>query len=165
VRRLLPAACAALVLMLGACGDDSGDDDVGRTQPAAAPPAGATGQAESRQQRNRDRGSDAPDVKLERDQEPVPGGSVLPEDRTGSPPVYTRDKPIPKAQLKAIERPVFEQSRYLCRRLGVDGMRREYRIDSTDPKDVARAVAATTYQREIRAAVFSGCLAGLRAGN
>lgn len=42
-------------------------------------------------------------------------------------------------------------------------MRREYRISSSDPEQVAREVARRTYQREIRDAVYSGCLAGLRS--
>ena len=102
---------------------------------------------------------------LDEDRQPVPEGSVLPKDRSGNLPSHAGGKPIPKEQLKAIERPVYEQSRYLCRRLGVDGMRREYRLESSDPEDVAKAVAARTYQREIRDAVYSGCLAGLRSGD
>jgi hypothetical protein len=41
-------------------------------------------------------------------------------------------------------------------------MRREYRIESTDPEDVAREAARRTYGRTGSEAVFSGCLAGLR---
>ena len=108
---------------------------------------------------------EAPRLDPEANQEPVPEGSVPPEDRTGKPPRYTRENPLSKEQLKAIERPIYEQSRYLCKRLGVEGMKREYRLDSSDPEEVARAVAERTYQREARDAVFSGCLAGLRSGD
>ena len=88
-----------------------------------------------------------------------------PEDRTGKPPRYTRENPLSEEQLKAIERPVYEQSRYICKRLGIEGMRREYRLESKDPEEVARAVAERTYLREARDAVFSGCSAGLRSGD
>jgi hypothetical protein len=72
---------------------------------------------------------------------------------------------VPKQRLKAAQQPVFEQSRYLCRQVGIDGLRREYRVQSSDPGDVAREVARRTYLREMRDAVYSGCLAGLASGN
>ena len=164
MRRLPVIVVAVLAVSLPGCGDSGGDDEVGRTQPGAAQESGATGNGGSQEKGKSGNAGDVPDVQLDEQQQPVPEGSVLPKDRSGKPPGYSGKTQIPKEQLKAIERPVYEQSRYLCRRLGIDGMRREYRIDSSDPEDVARAVAARTYQREIRDAVYSGCLAGLRSG-
>jgi hypothetical protein len=168
MRRLLASGLAALALLLVACGGDSGGEETGRTQPTVAGESQAEGgdggsTRKDEQGRSSNQG-DVPDVQLDEDQQPVPEGSVLPQDRSGNPPSYSGGKPLPKEALKAIERPVYEQSRYLCRRLGVAGMRREYRIESSDPKDIASAVAARTYQRDIRDAVYSGCLAGLRSG-
>ena len=167
---LLAAGLAALAFGLAACGGDSGGEETGRTQPTVAGDSPAQDGGDGSAARKDGQGKSAnpgevPDVQLDEDQQPVPEGSVLPKDRSGNPPGYSGGKAIPKEQLKAIERPVYEQSRYLCRRLGVDGMRREYRIESTDPQAVARAVAARTYQREIRDVVYSGCLAGLRSGD
>lgn len=170
MKRLVASGLAALALLLVACGGDSGGDQTGRTQPTVAGEsqaqdgAGGSSTQKSEQGKSSNPG-DVPDVQLDEDQQPVPEGSVLPEDRSGNPPSYSGGKPLPKEALKAIERPVYEQSRYLCRRLGVAGMRREYRIESSDPKDIASAVAARTYQRDIRDAVYSGCLAGLRSGD
>ena len=170
MRRLSASALVALALLLAACGDDSGGEQTGRTQPTVAgeprtEDGGDSGASGKQPQEKSSNPGEAPDVQLEEDQQPVPEGSVLPKDRSGNPPAYSGGKPIPKEQLKAIERPVYEQSRYLCKRLGVDGMRREYRLESSDPEDVAKAVAARTYQRQIRDAVYSGCLAGLRSGD
>jgi hypothetical protein len=162
-------ALVALALLIAGCGGDSGGEETGRTQPTVAGDSTTQGGGESgsgRKEKGKSSNQrDVPDVQLEEDQQPVPEGSVLPKDRSGNPPAYSGGKPIPKEQLKAIERPVYEQSRYLCKRLGVDGMRREYRLESSDPQDVAKAVAARTYQRQIRDAVYSGCLAGLRSGD
>ena len=169
--RLAATAAVVLALLLGACGggDDSGDG-TGRTA-AGPPPAssrrhGATGGVATTEPGDgKSSDPEAPRLDPEANQEPVPEGSVPPEDRTGKPPRYTRKNPLSKEQLKAIERPIYEQTRYLCKRLGVEGMKREYRLDSSDPEEVARAVAERTYQREARDAVFSGCLSGLRSGD
>lgn len=167
MRRVAATSAVALALLLGACGggDDSGDG-TGRYGSGATSGEGATGGvATTEPGSGENSGPDTPKLDPEANQEPVPEGSVPPEDRTGKPPRYTRENPLSKEQLKAIERPIYEQSRYLCNRLGVEGMRREYRLESSDPEEVARAVAERTYQREARDAVFSGCLAGLRSGN
>jgi hypothetical protein len=167
MRRFAATSAVLLTLLLGACGggDDSGDD-TGRYGSGATSGEGTTGGvATTEPGGSENSGSDTPKLDPEANQEPVPEGSVPPEDRTGKPPRYTRENPLSKEQLKAIERPIYEQSRYLCKRLGVEGMRREYRLESSDPEEVARAVAERTYQREARDAVFSGCLAGLRSGN
>jgi hypothetical protein len=165
--RLAATSAAVLVLLLGACGggDDSGDGS-GRYGSGATAGEGATGGVATTEPRDgKSSGPDTPKLDPEANREPVPEGSVPPEDRTGKPTRYTRENPLSKEQLKAIERPIYEQSRYLCNRLGVDGMKREYRLESSDPEEVARAVAERTYQRQARDAVFSGCLAGLRSGN
>jgi hypothetical protein len=159
--RLTVLVLVALALALAACGGDdsgAGAPERGATSGEGVAPTGPEGAAPRAEE-------DGSDLNLERNQEPVPEGSVPPEERTGKPPRYTRQTPIPKDQLEAIERPIFEQSRYLCKRLGVEGMRREYRIESSDPQDVAQEVAKRTYQADVRDAVYSGCLAGLRSGN
>ena len=165
--RLAATAAVVLALLLGACGggDDSGDGS-GRYGSGATSGEGATGGvATTEPGGGRAATGRRPSSTPKPTRQPVPEGSVPPADRTGKPPRYTRENPLSKEQLKAIERPIYEQSRYLCKRLGVEGMRREYRLESSDPEEVARAVAERTYQREARDAVFSGCLAGLRSGN
>jgi hypothetical protein len=164
VIRGVAAFALVLALFLPGCGDDSSGGEVGRTQPTTTTEQSGDRPSGKEERRRTTRRTDVPKVQLDQQQEPVPEDPVLPEERSGTPPRYTRPKRLPKEQLKAIERPVYEQTRYLCRRLGVEGMRREYRIESSDPQGVARAVAANTYQREIRDAVYSGCLAGLDAG-
>jgi hypothetical protein len=156
---------AALVLALGACGDDSGGGGQAARGATSGEGAGATGGAATPAPGDSTGEGEAPKLDPDSNREPVPEGSVPPADRTGSPPRYTRRNPIPKEQLKAVERPIFEQSQYLCKRLGIDGMRREYRIESSDPRAVAREVARRTYLPEARDAVYSGCLAGLRSGD
>ena len=167
--RLAATAAVVLALLLGACGGDDSGDGNGRIRSGATSGegAGATGGVATTEPGDGEeqRRDDAQSSTRTANQEPVPEGSVPPEDRTGKPPRYTRENPLSKEQLKAIERPIYEQSRYLCKRLGVEGMRREYRLESSDPEEVARAVAERTYQREARDAVFSGCLAGLRSGD
>jgi len=161
--RLAAITLAALWLALAGCGGDSGGDE-GAAGAGATSGEGATGGAATPEPGGSNGApGDAPQLDPEANQEPVPEGAVPPDERTGSPPRYSPGKPVPKERLKPVERPVYEQSRYLCRRLGLEGMRREYRISSSDPEQVAREVARRTYQREIRDAVYSGCLAGLRS--
>lgn len=169
IPRSTAALLAALVLALGACGEDDPQRGDAQAGSGATYGEGATGGAATTapEDQGAGGGADAGGVQKldpERNGEPVPEGSVPPADRTGKPPRYTRRNPIPKDQLKAVERPIFEQSRYLCQRVGIAGMRREYRIESSDPQEVAREVARRTYLPEARDAVYSGCLAGLRAG-
>ena len=166
--RFAATAAVILAMVLGACGgDDSGDGN----QPSAGGTtsgegAGATGGVATTEPRDRNSGDgDTLELDPDSNREPVPEGSVPPDERTGKPPRYTRKNPLSKEQLKAIERPIYEQTRYLCKRLGVEGLKREYRLESKDPEEVARAVAERTYQREARDAVYSGCLSGLRSGN
>jgi hypothetical protein len=163
--RLASTAAVTFVLMLGACGGgDSGDDNspYGR---GATSGEGVGGAATTEPGDGKSSDGDTKKLDPDSNREPVPEGTVPPEDRTGKPPRYTRQNPLSKEQLKAIERPIYEQSRYLCKRLGVEGMKREYRLESSDPEEVARAVAERTYQREARDAVYSGCLSGLRSGD
>ena len=158
----------ALVLGLGACGGDDGGSGTGAStgeDPGTFTTNDGTTTQQEEEKQQPQVGEDPPVLELDENQEPAPKNSVPPDERTDRPPRYTRKNPIPEAQLKAIERPVYEQSRYLCRRLGIEGMRREYRLQSNDPEAIARAVAERTYLREARDAVFSGCLAGLRSGD
>jgi hypothetical protein len=165
--RLPAVVMIALALALGACGGDDGSSGSAGTPEEQAGATGTTSTEERRQeqQQPQSEGEDSPALELDENQEPVPKDSVPPEERTDSPPRYTRKEPLSKEQLKAIERPIYEQSRFLCKRLGVAGMRREYRLQSSDPEVIAREVAERTYMREARDAVFSGCLAGLRSGD
>lgn len=160
ISRFAATALLVLVLALGACGDDSPRQD-GASSGATSGEGATDGVATTEPQGDE---GDLQKLDPEQNQQPVPEGSTPPEERTDAPPRYTPKNPIPKDQLKAVERPIFEQSRYLCGRLGVEGMKREYRLDTSDPEEVARAVAERTYQRQARAAVYSGCLAGLRSG-
>jgi hypothetical protein len=169
VRARLAAPALVLALALAGCGGDSGGSQSAGSGATSPPRAGtsdgeATTEPAPRKAGKRDTGDD-PQLDLDQNRQPVPEGSVPPDERTGKPPRYTARDAIPKEQLKAIERPIYEQSRYICKRLGVDGMRREYRIESSDPKEVARVVAERTYQRAARDAVYSGCLAGLASGD
>jgi hypothetical protein len=168
----LPLVLTAIVLALGAgaCGGDDGGSGTGTStaeEPGTFTTNDGTTTTERQDQQSQPQDSEGPlALELDKDRQPAaPKNSVPPEERTDAPPRYTRKNPIPKEQLKAIERPVYEQSRYLCRRLGIAGMRREYRLSSRDPEAIARAVAERTYLREARDAVFSGCLAGLRSGD
>jgi hypothetical protein len=165
--RLAATAAVVLALLVGGCGsgDDSGDGS-GTYGSGATSGEGTTGGAATTEPgEGKSSDGDTPKLDPDANREPVPEGSVPPEDRTGKPARYTRENPLSKEQLKPIERPIYEQSRYLCKRLGVEGMRREYRLESSDPEEVARAVAERTYQRAARDAVYSGCLAGLRSGD
>lgn len=167
--RLAAVAFATAALALGACGgDDSGGERASsRDGSPAAERTDTTGGGETTQTRTERQGAQeaVPELELEEGQEPVPKDSVPPDERTGRPSTYDRARPLTKEQLKAIERPIYEQARYFCNRVGVEVLRREYRVESSDPEDVAREAARRTYQREARDAVFSGCLAGLRAGD
>lgn len=165
--RLAVIAAVILALLLGACGGDDSGDSSGRYGSGATSGegVGATdGVTTTEPGEGKSGNGDTLKLDPDSNREPVPEGSVPPEDRTGKPPRYTRQNPLSKEQLKAVERPIYEQSRYLCKRLGVEGMKREYRLESSDPEEVARAVAERTYQRAARDAVYSGCLSGLRSG-
>jgi hypothetical protein len=147
------------MLALGGCGDDSGGDGASRSGATSGQKAGATGTTGDVAQQDRGAAGGegkAPKLGLGANREPVPKNSKPPGR-------YTRRDPVPKRRLKAAEQAVFDQSRYLCKQLGVEAMRREYRITSSDPREVARAVAGRTYLPEMRDAVYSGCLAGLRS--
>ena len=146
MRERAAAIGIVLALALGACGDDSGGGEVGRTQPTVS--NGSAEEGSGDQDRGTATGkSDEPQLQLDEKQEPVPKGAVPPAERSGTPPRYARPKQLSKEQLKAVERPVYEQSRYLCRRLGIDGMRREYRIDSSDPDVVLSAFLGWAIRR------------------
>ncbi len=72
------------------------------------------------------------------------------------------NEPQSKAQRKAQAKQAYESSRFFCKAAGIEGLRREYSIASSDPKAIAREAARRTYSRGDAAAVYSGCLAGLR---
>ena len=61
-----------------------------------------------------------------------------------------------------LARQIYESSRYFCRVAGVEGMRKEYGIESDDPKDIAEEAARRNMPRGYPEAVYWGCLEGLR---
>jgi len=98
-----------------------------------------------------------PSLDLE-DKAPAPkaGG----KDRGKAPDVS--GEPKSQSDFTGTARQIFESSRYFCRQAGVDGMRKEYDIDSDDPEDIAREAARRNQPRGYPEAVYFGCLEGLR---
>jgi hypothetical protein len=155
IGRSAAALLAALVLALSACGDDSGggEDSSGNSSYGRGTgPAGNVAPAEPGPTGTDDKRKADPDRKDER----APRPTAPPEDRgDGTRPF--EPKPVPRKKL------IYEQSRYLCGQVGVEALRREYGIESSDPEAVARAVSHRTSMRGAGDAVYSGCLAGLRS--
>ena len=99
------------------------------------------------------------------------GGSQLDlEDNAPAPKAGAKDrgrapdvsgKPKSAGDFSGIARQIFESSRYFCGQAGVDGMRREYGIESDKPEDIAREAAQRTQPRGYPEAVYWGCLEGL----
>jgi predicted small lipoprotein YifL len=145
---------AVLALALTACGS-GGDSD--STTPESAQDAGTT-QTRPEEEQHGATGASDPQLDLGNDEPaPPPTESQRKKERD-----LPQGAPKPKVDLKPVERQIFESSRYFCRQAGVEGMRREYGIDSTKPEDIAREAARRTYGRGGADAVYSGCLAGLR---
>jgi hypothetical protein len=144
MRPVLVAVLAAVALVLAACGDDnSGKDSTQssvRTEPL--PPAS---QGES---------GDEPQVDLG-NSEPAP---PVPRKQRKKVP----NEPQSQTQRKAVQKQVYESSRFFCKTAGVTGLRREYNIPDGDPETIAREAARRTYSRGDAGSVHSGCLAGLR---
>jgi hypothetical protein len=158
IRRTAAALLVALVVALAACGDDSdggeqssgnATDQRGGTGPAGSTAAAGSGATGADDPRTPDPGPN---------DEGAPEQTTPPEDRGKSTQGYG-PKPVPRKKL------IYEQSRYLCGQVGIEGLQREYGIESTDPRTLARAVSRRTSMRGMRAAVYSGCLAGLGSGN
>lgn len=145
---------AVLVLMLGACGSGGEGDSTS----ADAPQDAGTTQTRPEEEQHGATGASDPQLDLG-DDEPAPERTRRQRNKE---PDLPRGAPKPKVDLKPVERQIFESSRFFCRQAGVEGMRREYGIDSTDPEDIAREAARRTYGRGGADAVYSGCLAGLR---
>lgn len=157
IRRPAAALLVALVVALTACGDDSGSGEQssgsptgqrGGTGPAASTAPAGSGATGTDDPRKPDPGRD----------ERTPEQTTAPEDRGKGTRGY-KPKPVPRRKL------IYEQSRYLCGQVGIEGLQREYGIESTDPRTLARAVSRRTSMRGMRAAVYSGCLAGLGSGD
>ena len=70
--------------------------------------------------------------------------------------------PKSEGDFSGVARQIYETSRYFCRQAGVDGMRKEYDIESKDPEDIAREAARRNQPRGFPEAVYYGCLEGLR---
>lgn len=134
----------------GGPGDSSGSKDSGASgsKPGNREEGGGGGGAGS--------GSD-PSLDLD-DKAPAP--KVGGKDRGKQPDVGGAPKSA--RDFTGIARQVFETSRYFCRQTGVEGMRKEYDIESDDPEDIAREAARRNQPRGFPEAVYSGCLEGLR---
>jgi hypothetical protein len=153
MRRFGAVMLAVVALAPAACGS-GGDSE--STSPAPAQDAGTT-QTRPEEEQHGATGASDPQLDLGND-EPAPRLTKNQRKERDLP----QGAPKPKVDLKPIERQIFESSRYFCRQAGVEGMRREYGIDSTDPEEIAREAARRTYGRGGADAVYSGCLAGLR---
>ncbi len=70
--------------------------------------------------------------------------------------------PKSEGDFSGVARQIYETSRYFCRQAGVEGMRKEYDIESKDPEDIAREAARRNQPRGFPEAVYYGCLEGLR---
>ena len=97
-------------------------------------------------------------LKLE-NSEPAP---TPPAQQRGDDQDLPRGAPTPKSDLKPQDRSIYETSRFFCRQTGIEGMRREYGIEGSDPEEIAREAVRRTYGRGGAEAVYSGCLTGLR---
>lgn len=67
--------------------------------------------------------------------------------------------------IESLQGPVVEQTRLMCKRLGAEGLRRQFDIKSEDLTDIAREVATRSYGANFREATFQACLSGLRDGH
>jgi hypothetical protein len=175
-RRLAAIGFAAFVLAIGGCGGGDDSTDAGSDSTAApdAPPGdGPTRSGEGQvvepgrsgkrgddaaRQRGGDKAEQGEELKLD-DREPAPPLKHDPErdsDLPTGPPTLRRD-------LSPQERQAYDTAEFFCKRAGIEGMRREYSVESTDAADVAREAARRYYARSMQEAVYSGCLAGLLA--
>ena len=154
MRRLCAVLLAVVAVTPAACGS-GGDSD--STSPAPAQDAGTT-QTRPEEEQHGATGASDPQLDLGND-EPAPR---LEKSQRKKERDLPQGAPKPKVDLRPVERQIFESSRYFCRQAGIEGMRREYGIDSTDPEEIAREDARRTYGRGGADAVYSGCLAGLR---
>ncbi len=137
-------------LGLSACGGDDGGGDADSAQV----PAGETSeQPLSDEQLGKQGTSGESQLKLE-DSQPAP--ELTERERK-----QLEEAPQPKVDVNRIERQIYESSRFFCKEAGIEGLRREYSVESSDPKDIAREAARRTYGRGGSDAVYSGCLAGL----
>jgi hypothetical protein len=147
-------AVLLVVLALGACGS-GGDSE--STSATTTEDAGTT-QTRPEGEQHGATGASDPQLDLG-DDEPAPPPT---KEQRKKEPDLPSGAPKPKADLKPVERQIYESSLFFCREAGIEGMRSEYGIDSTDPEDIAREAARRTYGRGGADAVYSGCLAGLR---
>ena len=137
------------VLGLSACGDDGGNGDS-----AQLPDSETTETPLTEEQLGKSQGtSGESELKLQ-NQEPAP--ELTEKERK-----QLEQAPKPKVDVNRISRQIYESSRFFCKEAGIEGLRREYSIESSDPKDIAREAARRTYGRGGGDAVYSGCLAGL----
>lgn len=113
------------------------------------------------------------DARARRREQPREGSE--PSQRPGDRPLAAEVKPEsrPEQPQPAQEAPdrteqsahvIAAESRLTCQRLGIEGVRREYGIESSDPIQVAREVSRR-YDGDLREAVFEACLGGLRAND
>jgi hypothetical protein len=164
-RRGQIALVAVLVLAAAGCGGSDGTPKKSSAQTATSGtqsgPSGASGAV-------------APKTKP---RQPETGGARTPSDEEKSAPAgATPPKPAtprPKKRRKRTTygvnslppgslRLYFSQARIVCKFLTLDGMAKEYEIESKDPGEIAEAYSAA-FPITARRAVFKGCKAGLLA--
>ena len=149
---------AAFVLGLAACG---GDDGNGGGDSAQAPENGGSEQPLSDEQLGKN------DPQGGEDRGKTSGSKLKLENTEPAPRLTDRQRkqleaaPKPKVDPKVLERQIYESSRFFCKEAGIERMRSEYGVESSDPKAIAREAARRNYDRGGAEAVYSGCLAGL----
>ena len=143
----------AALALAGCGGDDSGDGSSARDTTATQTDTNAKTETSEKNSQGE------PKVQLE-NSEPAP--PLNDRQRKRKQQDLPTGAPKPKQDLKPKEKQIYEISLFFCKQSGIEGMRREYGIKSSDPEDIAREAARRTYGRGGAEAVYSGCLEGLR---
>jgi hypothetical protein len=158
----LTVLLGVLALALGGCGgDDSGNESPARDKTATQTDTNAartdTNAKTATSKKKKTQGE--PEIHLENSEPAPPLSERKRKKREQDLPTGA---PTPKQDLTAKEKQIYEISLFFCKEEGIEGMRREYGIKSSDPEDIAREAAKRTYGRGGAEAVYSGCLEGLR---
>ena len=154
-----------LALALGGCGgDDSGNGSPARDTTATQTDTNAKtdtdGKTATSKKKKDTQGE--PQVKLENSEPASPLSERKRKERDHDLQDLPTGAPTPKQDLAPKDKQIYDISLFFCKETGIEGMRREYHIKSTNPEDIAREAARRTYGRGGAEAVYSGCLEGLR---
>jgi hypothetical protein len=156
----LAVLLGVLALALGGCGgDDSGNGSAARDTTAAQTDTDAKTTTSTKKQ-GKTQGE--PQVQLENSAPAPPLSDRQRRKREQELQDLPTGAPKPKQDLAPKDKQIYEISLFFCKETGIEGMRREYQIKSSDPEDIAREAARRTYGRGGAEAVYSGCLEGLR---